>query len=146
MKLVFLQFGCMAAAIACGAGVPRRHGSCAVDEIPLQPPDSVPGWVYDPANAVRSTWIVGAYARDVIVIWFMPGTSRQARAEAVCAVDGVVIGGQRLDGADGPYFIRIPPDPMQQRMRRAIARLEALPQVLMATPEFVENVVEPAGG
>lgn len=116
-----------------------------MSEIPLQPPDSVPAWVYEARNVVRGTWITSAYARDVLVISFVAGTDERARAEAVCSVDGVVIGGQRWGGAEGRYFIRIPPDPTQERMRRAVATLEALPQVSLVTPEFVENPVVPAG-
>ena len=147
MKLILLLPGCIVPLLACGAGTPRGGGpnGCALGEIPLQPPDSVPGWVYDPANVVRGTWIAGAYARDVLVIAFVPGTNERARAEAVCAVDGVVIGGHRWDGAEGRYFIRIPPDPTQQRLRRAVAILDALPQVSLVTPEFI-GVIGPAGG
>lgn len=147
MKLALLQLVCIVSLLACGAGTPRGRGSnaCTISQIPLQPPDSVPGWVYDPANVVRGTWIAGTYVRDVLVVVFLPGTDARARAEAICAVDGVVIGGQRWDEAEGLYFIRIPPDPTQQRMRRAVAILDALPQVILVTPEFV-GVVEPAGG
>lgn len=130
---------------ACGAGT-QAHGppsECAVSRIPMVPPDSVPAWVYARGNAVEGTWITGRYARDVLMVSFVAGTDERARADAVCAVQGEVIGGQRPQGAEGFYYIRIPSDPAQQRMRRAVEILDALPQVILVTPEFVDNALGP---
>lgn len=126
---------------ACAAAVPGRSTQCPQAAVPPQPPDTVPRWVYDPAHAVEGSWITGRYARDVLVVLFTPGTDARLRTEAVCAVDGEVIGGMTVEGAEGFYYIRIPPDPTQQRMRRAVSVLDALPQVILVTPEFLDNVL-----
>jgi hypothetical protein len=150
MKLNPLHLGVIAAlAASCGAGAasqnPNPPRGCNMTALSLQPPDSVPQWVYDPANAVRGTWITGTYTRDVLVISFVTGTDARSRAEAVCAVAGEVIGGRRMHGAEGVYYIRIPPDSTQQRMRRAVSLLDTLPHVNLVTPEFVDNAVTTAG-
>lgn len=126
-----------------GAAARESSPQC-LSAIPATPPDSIPRWVYAPRNAVKGTWITGTYARDVLVVYFLPGTDERARAEAICAVEGEVIGGMRYSEADGAYFIRIPPDPSQERLRRAMDILNALPQVSDAGPEFVDNAIRPA--
>lgn len=145
MKLAFLRTGLLAACVTgCGAGASggSLFRGCTVKAIPLQPPDTVPQWVYHPRNAVRGTRVTDMYARDVLVISFVPRTDERRRAEAICAVQ--LIGGQRPDGAEGLYYVRIPSDPAQQRMRGAVAILDALPQVNLVTPEFVDNALGPA--
>lgn len=142
---MILHLAAVALIGACTTGVPARERSApCLTAVPVTPPDSVPRWVYAHRNAVNGTWVTGTYTRDVLVVLFLPGTSQQARAEAICAVQGEVIGGRRFSETDGYYYIRIPPDPTQERMRRGMEILNALPQVSDAGPEFVDNGIGPA--
>lgn len=145
MKHMILHWAAVALIGACTTALPARERSApCLTAVPATPPDSVPRWVYDERNAVNGTWVTGTYTRDVLVVLFLPGTSQKARAEAICAVQGEVIGGRRFSETDGYYHVRIPADPTQERMRRAMELLNRLPQVIDAGPEFVDNAVRPA--
>lgn len=96
----------------------------------MQPPDSVPHWVYADSN-----FRAGRFARGVVVVIFWPTATQAQRQQAIDLVGGVVIGGRRLSSGDGYYYLFIPDDGSGKQLDTAVARLRALPQVQGAATE-----------
>jgi hypothetical protein len=92
--------------------------------------------VYAPSNIVAKDSIeTGPYPRDMLWIWFRNDTPQAQRQAAIHAVGGLVVGGYRYR-AGGVYYVRIKQDGTTGPLHAAIARLKALPQVTMVTPDL----------
>ena len=108
-------------------GVQRVSLRSRLDSIPAIPPDSAPRWFAD-----DSSW-EGAqhrgYLNGVLTVIFTPSSTRAEKQAAVEAVQGTVIGGGLVGSSWGYYYVRLPHDGSGAELTKAIAILEALPQV-----------------
>lgn len=112
--------------------------------VPAVPPDTIPAWVYAEANVVTdAVTVAGRMTKNVIVLQFDREASQAVRQRAVDLVGGEVVGGVRYGAADGVYYVRIPGDGSATTLAAAIARVDTLPQLYLASPEFM---LDPQGG
>jgi hypothetical protein len=99
-------------------------------------PLEVAAEVYAPANIVHEDpHMTGPYPRDMIWLWFRDDASQAGRQAAVDSVGGQVVGGSRVRPG-GVYYVRICHDGTAGPLHAALARLTALPQVSLATPDL----------
>lgn len=143
LAAVLLVTGLASGSASCqasGSAGPVPH---AVPAVPIPPPDGVPDSIYHPSRWVRGTWISGTYVRDVVLVLFRPGTPQHERRAALERVNGRVVGGRRLSGEDGLYVIQVGSPGEDDAVRVAITALRKLPQVISATPEFVDGGLVP---
>lgn len=117
-----------------------RQGSTPV---PPTAPDTVPQGLYDSANVVPyAPGSKGGFLRGILLVVFEPEATPAERQEAIDAVDGEVVGGIRMDPLEGYYVVRVQGDTFHELLA-VIARLEALPQVEFARPDYV-GLIGPA--
>lgn len=76
--------------------------------------------------------------RSIVKVMFKDGAIQRQRQQAIDVVDGAVVGGLRITGSDGWYFVRIPGSTYGD-IRAAVGKLQALPQVEGAFPFFVDS-------
>ncbi|HET7234718.1 MAG TPA: S8 family serine peptidase, partial [Longimicrobium sp.] len=119
-------------------------------EVPPLAPDSVPESVYDTTKLVFNDSVFGgALQRNLVLIHFKPTATAEDRLVGVNRTNGTVVGGHGGGGRDGVYVVRMPDDGTTTPLRTAIARLDSLPQVASASPEYMtlveggEDVVRP---
>lgn len=110
-----------------------EEGLDVSDRVPAVTPDGVPDAIYNPADMDKGMLL------DIVLVVFTPGSSQVDRQAAVDSVSGMVVGGKRVFGDDGFYFVQIEHDGTSEPLFRAINRLNSLPQVETAAPEFVGN-------
>lgn len=103
-----------------------------VTEVPAVAPDTAPLGFLDEANLTSDARSPNRFVRDVVVVLFRRGTSQEARAAAIAGVSGDVVGGIRMDGVDGMYYVRLPTDPTNDRVFEAIRILQSHPAVAAA--------------
>lgn len=133
---------------SCGTAIGgARHRT----PVPARAPADEPATLWDPRYHIinDTVYVSGSYVRDLAMVLFRADATQAQRQAAVDLVHGEVVGGHRLaNGADGYYFIRIPGDDYPRPLMRALDKLRPLPQVLSATPYFVDNALRllPAGG
>ncbi|HTE18217.1 MAG TPA: hypothetical protein VK689_07530, partial [Armatimonadota bacterium] len=109
-------------------------------DVPLVAPDTVPNSIYTATKIVYGdTLDSGAFLRDIVLIMFHPWATAEDRLVAVNRTGGRVIGGRRLAGGDGIYFVRVSDNGTPAALRESLARLKVLPQVAYAGPEYVET-------
>ena len=103
-----------------------------------RPPDRIPSEIYAREKVIDAAPCAsGRLLRDIVLLAFRSGTPRRRRQAVVDAVEGVVVGGRRLGGADGFYVVRVPDDGSGAGLCRALTRLEAMPEVEGAVPELL---------
>ncbi|MFL5538999.1 MAG: hypothetical protein ACJ8J0_08405 [Longimicrobiaceae bacterium] len=125
----------MAGMAACHPGASRSQSV----PVPARAPSSAPGELWRPENYTRdSTYTRGTYLKDIVVVLFRPDAPQAQRQAAVDAVAGRVVGGRPFRDGDGYYFVRVPGNGDPRVLFEAIGVLKALPQVLSATPEYVD--------
>jgi subtilisin family serine protease len=110
----------------------------ASNPVPPIPPDSVPGWIEDSVRYSEKH-----YAPGVVEIGFRWGTSLKEKQDAIDAISGEVIGGERYEpGADfeGIYYVQIDSDGSIEAIDQAVALLKEFPQV-----EYANAVVGTPG-
>ena len=106
-------------------------------EVPAVAPDTVPpGWL-DDVNLTSDSRALYKFVKDVVTVLFRPGTSQGQRTDAIASVSGQVVGGMRIDGADGLYYVRLPADPTNDSVFAAIESLIGHPAVRAASLKFV---------
>lgn len=117
----------------------RRDASRLPEDDPgieMQPPDSVPAWVYADTNLAQgSEFVSGPFLKSVLIVRFVNGASLGDRQAAIDSVNGEVIGGLRLDGAEGRYVIRVSDPGTGELLVQAETILNSLPQVAVAALE-----------
>src|SRR5206468_2988728 len=105
---------------------------------PATAPDSVPAWLHNEANVVRnSERSPFPFVKDVVVVLFAPSATQRQRQAAIDAVHGRVIGGVRLNGTDGSYFVALPPDSTHARVFQAVAELKKIHSIVAAMPDYL---------
>jgi hypothetical protein len=109
--------------------------------VPARAPASAPGSLWDRAHHYRDTvYITGTYLRDIAVVLFSASATQAERQAAIDLVRGEVVGGRRFwNSDDGYYYVRILGRDYPRPLVEALPRLRALPQVLSATPAFVDR-------
>jgi len=120
-------------------------------QVPEQAPDTVPQWVFADSNLVTNTeHSAGTFPRNVVSILFREGSTREQRQAAIDLIGGEVVGGVPVLGGRGFYLVRITHDGTDAPLFEAIRRLQELPQVEFAGPEYVlkspGNYLTPAEG
>lgn len=102
-------------------------------------PDTAPDWLYERLTS-DSPVISGTFLKNILFVIFHAGTSQAERQAAVDSVRGRVVGGLRDFGDDGYYVVLVEddhPDVPGQALLEASDALNGLPQVDLASPEFV---------
>ena len=137
MRLNSLSFVVAAAGmVACHPGVSVSQST----PVPARAPSSAPASLWQPENYVRdSTRTRGTYLKDIAVVLFRPNATQAERQAAVDSVAGHVVGGRPFRGGDGYYFLRVPGNGDPRVLFEALRVLKGLPQVLSATPEYVDG-------
>lgn len=111
--------------------------------VPATPPDSVPAaiWaaLHAPSNLAPSAPLQGIsfpFPRNLIQIRFADNATQASRQAAVDLIHGQVVGGLPISEA-GDYFVTIQDDGTSGPLFVAIAQLKALPQVALASPNYI---------
>jgi hypothetical protein len=112
---------------------PRLVLSIHQPAVPSQAPNSLPAWVYSDTNVALNgtTSIAGAFTKRIVVVEFKPTATVPQRESAISAVGGTVVGGIRVQGGEGQYFVRIE-DVTGATLLAAAAQLRAMTQVASA--------------
>ncbi|MBC7791600.1 MAG: hypothetical protein H7Z74_16765 [Anaerolineae bacterium] len=97
-------------------------------------PDSMPSWVYADSNHAANGRM--PYLKRILTVIFWNGTTLAQKQAAFDLVGGVVVGGRRLPGEDGTYFLRIEGAVTIVALDSLAKILNALPQVLGAGIEI----------
>jgi hypothetical protein len=101
-------------------------------QVPPQAPDSIPVWMYSDTNiATSSASIAIPFTKRIVVVEFKPDATQDQRTAAVAAVGGTVIGGIRIPGGEGHYYVRIE-DVVGDVLLAKAAELRARPEVASA--------------
>lgn len=111
--------------------------------VPLTAPYGIPEWVRDPWTHApdkieRSSWITGVILKNVILMTFELSATQEQRQAAIDLIGGEVIGG--LSGAE--YLVKVADDGTSAPLRRALDRLNSLPQVGVAIPWFLDGMFQ----
>lgn len=116
-----------------GTTKPRLVLSIYQGAVPAQAPSSLPTWIYSDSNvaATGSSAIGAPFIKRIVVLQFKPGTTTARRDSAVAAVGGAVVGGVRIPGGEGHYFIKIE-DVIGSTLLGKAAQLRTMPQVAAA--------------
>ena len=102
--------------------------------MPVQAPDSIPAWAQEDSNTARpSRFIHAVFRKSILIVQFRPGATQKERQAAIDLVSGTVVGGY---GAAGIYMVRISDPGDGSRLVGAAGQLEALPQVMVASPDI----------
>jgi subtilisin family serine protease len=109
----------------------------SVTQVPAVAPDTAPAGFLDEANLVSDARSPNRFVRDVVVVLFRVGTNQAARTDAIASVSGEVIGGIRMNGVDGLYYVRLATDPTNNRVFEAIRILQGHPAVAAADLKIV---------
>jgi hypothetical protein len=113
-------------------------------DVPATPPDSVPESVYDSTKIVYGDAVLGGpLIRNLVLIQFTPGATAEDRLAALNWTNGTIVGGRSpTGGQNGTYVVRLRNDSTTGELRTAITRLDRLPQVASASPEYVFDPAE----
>jgi hypothetical protein len=108
------------------------------DTVPATAPDTVPAWIHSNSNIVwESNRSPFPFVKDLVIVLFAPSAPQVQRQAAIDAVHGRVIGGMRLNGVDGFYFVSLPPDSTHARVFEAVIALKAMAGVGAAIPDYL---------
>ena len=98
--------------------------------VPAISPDSTPAWF-----AQDSAWTADRrMMRNIVDIAFREGATAADRQAVIDSLGAEVVGGSRIAGRDGVYYVRIPGPGGQAAIEAAVRRLSAMPHVLVASP------------
>jgi hypothetical protein len=118
------------------AGIPPVY-------VPETIPDTVPEALYAADHVESASPLMsGTFLRNVVVVMFREDATQAQKETAVRLVQGEVVGGWRYFEGDGKYYVRIPDDGTAAPLLAALDRLEAMPQVEGAGPEFIFGLDE----
>lgn len=121
----------------------RMHSSAlrASRPVPATAPDTIPDDLYGNPDRILENSpyfsLSNKVLRDVVSVQFTAVTPQTERQDAVDAVGGEVIGGQPLRGMEGYYLVQVADDGTGKQMSEAIDRLNAMPGVGIAEPEYL---------
>lgn len=107
--------------------------------VPAVTPDTVPNWLYERTMS-DSPVISGTFLENILFVIFHGGTPQEDRQAAIDLIDGTVVGGIRHYGDEGYYLVLVEddhPDVPGQALLEAMEALDGLPQVDLASPEWV---------
>lgn len=104
--------------------------------VPDVTPDTLPDWIYDHETS-DSPVLSGTFLTNILTVVFESAASQSERQDAVDSVNGVVVGGRRLFGDDGYYYVLVEddhPETPGQALVDAMVALNSLPRVAGASP------------
>lgn len=110
------------------------------NRVPAVAPDHIPDGFYGSTNIMlHSPYfpISDMVVKNVVAVRFEPWASRDERQAAVDVIRGRVVGGHRLSGVEGSYFIEIVDDGTGAMMSAAVDTLATLPTVANAGAEML---------
>ena len=114
--------------LACARGSTTQSAEHSASTVPMQAPDTTPGWFLHEAN------IAGNYVKGVIGLTFHESASLADRQAAIDAVRGRVVGGWRFaPDAEGIYAVQVDDGRDLRKHQELIDRLRDTPQVRSAT-------------
>lgn len=122
---------------------------CPAEPVGLQPPDSIPAWVYADSNiSDGSQFISGRFVKHIVTMSFQPGIPAAIRQQLIDSVHARVVGGRLFPGAEGEYYLEVPDSGDGAGIVEAARALTAMPEVVEATPEiFLDpNFLRPQDG
>jgi hypothetical protein len=97
--------------------------------VPPISPDTSPSWF-----AHDSSWTVdGKMLRRVVNVAFRESAAVADRQSVIDAIGGEVVGGSRIAGRDGVYYVLIAAPGGAEAVQQTVQRLTAMPQVLFAS-------------
>jgi hypothetical protein len=119
-------------ATGCGSAYPNAV-TAARQPVPAEAPDSVPGWVRADSNMTGpSASIPVRFRKNLLIVQFDRKATQAERQAAIDLVAGTVVGG----GGGTIYLVRITDPGDGSEMVKAGKRLETLPYVLAASPDY----------
>ena len=106
--------------------------------VPASAPDSLPRTLLVPSRLFTPPFGGGfPYYRDLLVLFFTPGTSLSERSRVIGLVGGTVVGGFPWGGAKGgAYVVRLPADTSQATLLASKAQLVAQTSIKTVTTYF----------
>lgn len=105
----------------------------ASNPVPAEAPDTVPAWVRADSNLTGpSEYIPVRFRKNLLIVQFDHEATQVDRQAAIDLVTGTVVGG----GGGGIYLVRVTDPGDGSDLVKAGKRLETLPQVLAASPDF----------
>jgi hypothetical protein len=105
--------------------------------VPAVAPDSVPLSVYDSTKIVWNDSVLsGPLYRNLLAIGFKAAATSEERLAAVNWINGRVVGGRPSGNGDGAYVVSLNDGGTTTALRNALARLDSLVQVEVASPEY----------
>jgi hypothetical protein len=106
-------------------------------QVPAQAPDTIPQWVYQPANFDSNTASIKVpFVKNIIVIQFQAGATQAQRQAAVDLVSGTVVGGRSFPSGEGYYYVSVPDTARGGGLVAAVDALKALQQVALTSYDF----------
>ena len=108
----------------------------AMRSVAALPPDTEPAWFGDDTSWAHGGMLPDGFLKNIVAVLFERGTYLAPKQLAVALVDGTVVGGTRLMSGDGYYYLFIHDDGTGTRLREAVRKLAALPQVEVAGPQI----------
>jgi hypothetical protein len=116
-----------------------------VRNVPALPPDTLPAWIHADSNVMSGGKVIGGkIAKRIIVIAFDSGASPRQRRAAVASVCGTVIGGIRMEGVGGVYFVSVPHATTPAQIVAAAETAYAMPGVALAAPDMLGEAMNDA--
>jgi hypothetical protein len=116
----------------------KRCPSGRARRVPALPPDTLPEWIHADSNVVDGGRVIaGPIAKHIVVMAFDSAASSSQRAAAVASICGILIGGIRMEGLGGLYFVNVPQAVTPAQIVAAADRAYAMPGVALATPDML---------
>ena len=132
---IWLVSGALIGAMACATTKKDVAGSgeMAGQPVPAEAPDTVPAWVRADSNMTGpSASIPVRFRKNLLIVQFEQEATQVERQAAIDLVAGTVVGG----GGGGIYLVGVTDPGDGSELVKAGKRLEALPQVLAASPDL----------
>src|SRR5258706_1271371 len=116
------------------SGIVQDYGALSVvsphgPPVPPTAPDTVPAWVYAPANLASDTGASYDYYADVIIVAFKASATQADRQAAIDSINGIVVGGQPMPPGEGFYYVRLEAGRRLEPLANAVTKLWSFPQV-----------------
>jgi len=106
--------------------------------VEVLPPDGAPAWM----GADSSISADGLRTKQIVVVFFNPLADQSQRQAAVDSVGGTLVGGLRLGGGDGYYYLQVADSGQGLQLDSAVQKLSSLVQVAMASLDY--RILSPA--
>lgn len=106
--------------------------------VEVLPPDGAPEWT----TADSSISADGLRTKQIVVVFFNAFADQSQRQAALDSVRGTLVGGLRLGGGDGYYYVQVADSGQGVQLDSAVQKLSSLEQVEMASLDY--RILRPA--